>query len=138
MKKGVSIFIIVLMLLSVANLSFAVHYCGGQVAATRVSFSGAKASCGMPHHTTGNIDDKLFISGICDDQVSFLNVDDNYLPSVKKSGETQVKYASLFTLPEVINNKNSLFSHPITFNTGPPGNLITSLVDLSEICILRI
>ena len=75
------------MLLSVANLSFAVHYCGGQVAATRFSFTGAKASCGMPNHPTGNIDDKLFVSGICNDQVSFLNVDDNYLPSVKKSGE---------------------------------------------------
>jgi hypothetical protein len=126
------------MSLLITNLSFAVHYCGGQVAATRVSFSGAKASCGMPHHTTGNIDDKLFISGICDDQVLFLNVDDNYLPSVKKSGETRVNPAYLFTLPEVINNRNSLFSYHITFNTGPPGNETNSLVDLSEICTLRI
>jgi hypothetical protein len=46
-RKGISILFALVMILSGAHYIIATHYCGGEVADTKVSLSGKLASCGM-------------------------------------------------------------------------------------------
>jgi hypothetical protein len=47
MKKGTSISLVILILTGMLHLTVANHYCGGKIAASKVSSSGQLANCGM-------------------------------------------------------------------------------------------
>ena len=47
MKKFISISLTFLLLAALFHFSIATHYCGGTIAATKISLSGKLASCGM-------------------------------------------------------------------------------------------
>src|SRR5450759_4132645 len=100
MKKGVSISLVVLMLTAMLHLTIATHFCGGKVAASKVSLSGKLASCGMECS-----EKDLFIPGThiithcCDDVVTFCGIDSNYTPSFSFVPESYQYNFQIFAIP---------------------------------------
>lgn len=138
MKKLLSISFAFLILLSGMHFTIATHYCGGELAAVKVSLSGKLASCGM------ETDNDYLLPGIhietdcCQNQGSVFEVDHNYSPTFSEFKTNTQPVLQVFTLPENIsfNSLTSLFQ--INANTSPPESLLASAVSLPKICVFRI
>jgi hypothetical protein len=139
MKKGFSIFLSLLMLAAVMHFSIATHYCGGKEVASKLSLSGKLANCGMEASKK-----ELPFPGTnitihcCDDAVTLYGLNCNYAPSFSfLQGSYQNSFKILNT-PIVF----SVYSLPVlkTLNTNvsPPGDLMSTNVDLHDICVFRI
>ena len=121
------------------HFTIATHFCGGVIAATKVSVSGELASCGMENTVNQcSFPGKHIGSHCCDNKVSVLAVDNNY-----NSSYSEFKAFSLHIL-QVINIPASLQIHSLTAvnlistNVSPPGNFLVSDVSLPDICVFRI
>jgi hypothetical protein len=137
-KKFLSITTIALMLTAVLQISVATHYCGGMIAASKVSLSGKVATCGMESHdiqmpATGLI----FSTHCCDNVVRRYGVTQNYFPSFTSVPESFQQHLQPFTAPE-LQFSNTLASLINPTSESPPVITNSSQVDLSEICIFRI
>jgi hypothetical protein len=79
-----------------------------------------------------------FISHCCDDVVIYYGIDSSYTPSfsfIPDSYQNNIQvYSYLAGLP--VNSVS--FTKPIYTSAGPPDELMSTSVDLSEICIFRI
>ena len=139
MKKVFSISIAFLILLSGMHLTFATHYCGGTVAASKISFSGELASCGME-----GTEDACPISGdhlkshCCDDDVAVYSIENTYTPSFLDLTEVASSTNFFFTLPFKEKYHTILTSKTLLTSVCPPGKFSASAVSLPEICIFRI
>ena len=123
------------------HFSVARHYCGGKYVASKISLSGALANCGM-EETEGSCpyqhDGDQLESHCCDDDLTAYSIDNNYTPTAKTASEfsaakiavTDLAYESLVRFP-VINCQS-------WSDISPPGSLMTSSVNLSDIRVLRI
>lgn len=132
---------VLLVLTAMLHLSVARHYCGGELAATKVSLSGALATCGM-EDTEGNCpydhNDYQIESHCCEDDLTAYSIDNNYTPAAKvavqlstaKIAVPHLSFVSPARFPDI---KTQAWS-----DIGPPGLLMTSSVDLAEIRVLRI
>ena len=121
------------------HFTVATHYCGGVIAASKVSVSGELASCGM--EVTGDISalpGSHFRTHCCDDEISVLTVDNNYAPSFFEFKALSQHILQVFDIP--LNLRiNSLSTLKLTFtNVSPPGNFMVSAVRLPDICVFRI
>ena len=139
MNKIISILITLLLFLAGMQLTIASHYCGGNLAETKVSFSHETGSCGMEMSCASEQNSTAFKQPCCHDEISSLATDDNYSPSVLKPLQPQFHLLQLFYIPENIR----ILSHQnaITRNTNvfPPGNLWQpDEVGLSFICVYLI
>jgi len=139
MKKLFSISIALLMLLSGLQLTISKHYCGGELADSKVSLIGHVASCGMESSSdecaqSGN----HLKSSCCNDQISVYAVDHNYSPSFTGFNAFAQTVLQVYPIPE-----NSTF-HSLTsvdqFETdiSPPGCIPANGVSLPKICVFRI
>lgn len=139
MKKAVSISLMLLMFAAMLQVSVATHYCSGQYAASKVSLSGNLANCGME-----SCDSELPLSGTnftqncCDDYVTFCEIDSNYSPSFTVVPDSYQNNFQLFCTPAESPVYSSTVIKTIYTNVYPPGVLLSTDVDLSDICILRI
>jgi hypothetical protein len=139
MKKVISISLTCLMLLALLRFSVATHYCMGSVAASRISFSGQLATCGMENDENEQPQPgSSYHSHCCDNLLVFCGINSNYFPT--------------FTfVPESYNNDFQVFSMPIGLAVNsissfqiiktpvyPPGVSAIKSVDLSDICVFRI
>jgi len=139
MKKGTSISLIILILIGMLHISIANHYCGGKIAASKVSSSGLLANCGMegtdmqvPHSGTN------FAKRCCDDIVISYSIDNKYLPSfyfVPDSYQFKFQILSVPVLSSLYPISNLKL---LDTNVIPPGVLMSTHVDLSDICVFRI
>lgn len=130
-----------LVLAGMLHFSVARHYCGGNLAATKVSLSGALANCGM-EDTEGNCpydhSGDLIESHCCEDVLMEYGLDNNYTPAAKAVAEfstTKIAIPDLSFVSPVRFTDNQ--SQPWA-DISPPGLLMTSSVDLTEIRVLRI
>lgn len=139
MKKLFSIVFAVMILLSGMHLSLASHYCGGELAAVKLSVDDAKATCGM------QATDKYASAGTsftaescCKDEISDYTVDNNYNPSSLQVNEPIVQLLQVFYIPEIIGCPavSTTFSH--NTNVRQPGYFIASAVSLPDICVFLI
>ncbi len=82
MKKLLPFSLIILVLLSGMNFSFAAHYCEGRLAALRFSFNATAASCGM-EAADRSVPSKSahFRTQCCVNEMTFFRVDDDYFTS---------------------------------------------------------
>ncbi len=137
MKGAFTILTGVFMLASGMTVSIDKHYCGGELAETKLSFSGRLASCGMenvqnacPNHAS--IDNKC-----CKDQVTIYRMSSNYFPEYFNLSHT-ADFRDIPSVPEC----NALFRGPYmdVYRTWelPPGEKLKSAPSLSEICVYRI
>ena len=141
MKKTLSILAVLLVVAAMLHFSVARHYCGGELVASKISLSGALATCGMegdegncPHEQSG----EHIKSHCCDDVLAFYCIDNNYTPASNAfTGFDQVKIqAPVLTIENPVRIV-FLIDRPLT-GIGPPGQIMTSAVDLPEIRVFRI
>ena len=139
MKKLLSISFAFLILLSGMNFSIATHYCGGEIAASKVSFSGEPASCGMelPGGDCSSPARQLD-SNCCKNKVSVFAVDSNYAPSVTEFSSFAQNILQVFVLPG-FSTIHSLTAIDITCtDVSPPVKILVTAVSLPDICVFRI
>jgi hypothetical protein len=139
MKKGSSISLVLLMIVAMFHFSVATHYCGGKIAASKVSVTGKLASCGME-----GSEKKLPLSGTyftglcCEDVTTFCGVDNNYTPSFSFLPESFQNNFQVLSLPTYLSDNSGTDLIHLYTNASPPGILMSTYVDLTDICIFRI
>lgn len=139
MKKIFSILFSLAIILSGVHITVSAHYCGGKIAASEISLSGKTASCGMEEEKNPcSMPQSRLSANCCHDVVSVFCLYNNYKPSVSSVPES---------FPNNFQNFNNLAGITVSIlpavksvytNISPPGVLISTSVDLSEICIFRI
>jgi hypothetical protein len=138
-KKVTSISFVLLMLTAMLHLTIATHYCGGKIAASKVSLTDKLANCGMESSEKGiPILGTNFSTHCCDDVVILCGIDSNYEPSFSFVPESYQYNFQVFTHPlglSVNSISNIIPSYTYIY---PPGTLMFTNVDLSDICVLRI
>jgi hypothetical protein len=139
MKKGVSIAMVLLILTAMLNLSVATHYCGGKLVASKVSLTGKLANCGME-----SSEKRLPLSGTnftnhcCDDVITSCGTSSNYTPSFPFIPDSYQYNFNIFCLPTGTSVSHSAVLRSFYTSTSPPGELMSTNVDLSDICVFRI
>jgi hypothetical protein len=138
MKVFLSISFACLLILSGMHLSYARHYCGGEVAATHWSFSGVKASCDMEMTSPVCPEHQSISSECCANEMMTFSVDDSYNPSTFQVKSLIQKLLQVYFIPLKV-----FFDafQPVNTNktdVAPPGIALTSAVSLENICIFRI
>ena len=139
MKKIISISLTILMMAGMVHVTVASHYCEKMGTSSKISFSGQLASCGME-----GVEESCPVDGVnlkghcCDDSVSVYGIDSNFVPSfsvVKDLEHINFHVLNTFTvnLPANTEFLNSSYT-----NVYPPGVLMSTNVDLSNICVFRI
>ncbi len=138
MKKGFSIFITALVLVSGMHLSMASHLCQGEVVAVKWSFTGKLAGCGMEAPVKSCPVHEGIKSDCCHNKITYFSVDQSYVPSTLPVEDVVRKYVTSFDLPVT---SISNFTIPVTLvqaNVSPPGKSIANEVRLADICVFRI
>jgi len=139
MKKVFSISLSVLMVVAMLHLSVATHYCGGKIAASTVSLSGKLATCGMECSEKGlPLPGTNFTKHCCDDIVTFCGIDSNYTPSFSFVPESYQYNFQVFAIPVALSVNSCTDLIPLYTNVSPPDELLSTNVDLSDICVFRI
>jgi hypothetical protein len=139
MKKGVSIVLALLILTAMFHVTVATHFCGGEVAGLKISLSGKLASCGM--ESPG---EKPFLPGTnftnrcCDDIVTSCYTDSNYTPSFSFVPDSYQYNFKAFSIPAGYTVYNQAVLKSQCTDASPPGVLMSTNVDLSDICVFRI
>lgn len=139
MKKIISITTVLLLLLAGMHFTIALHYCGGNLATTKASFSHETGGCGMEMSCETEKSSPVLNQACCHDEISSLTTDDNYSPSVLKPLQPQFHLLQSFYIPQDIRMITS--QNPIARNTNvfPPGDLWQpDEVGLSFICVYLI
>lgn len=137
MKKVFTILIAVIMLASGMKVSIDHHYCGGKLAAKKVSLTSKLASCGMEEneHTCSN--QPAVDKNCCEDQITYFGISTRYVTEYFKlsppSEGKDIPSHILFNATLNYSYKNNSVSWVL-----PPGDKIKSGPSLSEICVFRI
>jgi hypothetical protein len=137
MKGAFAILIGVVMLTSGMTVSIDKHYCGGELAETKLSFSGKLASCGMEDVHNECPDQTSMDKVCCDDQVTFYQISSNYVPEYFRVS-LNTGFQDISSAPE--GNALTRGHHMDVYRILelPPGDKFKSAPSLSEICVYRI
>ena len=121
------------------HLTFATHYCGGKVAASKISFSGELASCGMEGtEDSCPINGEHLKSHCCDDEVSVYSIENTFTPSFSFLNDSSPITIHVFAFPFRENLHSFLSESALLTSVCPPGECFTSIVSMTEICVFRI
>lgn len=139
MRKVFSILFALSLLLAGAQFNIAIHYCGGTIAATKVSLSGKLASCGMENSKEVSYSGESHLtSHCCDNKVTCVGIINNYTPPVSILQENlQILYNVVYLPVSHLfypNTSTSVFYTSIS----PPGRFAVTSVNLDDICVSRI
>jgi hypothetical protein len=139
MMKFLAIPLALLILLSGMHFTVATHYCGGKLAATRLSFSGKEASCGMiSDHRSDNSNETRVSSKCCDNEIAVYKIGSDYSPSSFHFKEFTQNIIQEFQVPEgfSFHSNISLLTRPA--NVSPPNYFLANAVSMAGICVFRI
>lgn len=138
MKKILSILFALVILLSGMHLSIAKHFCGGELAEVKWSFSGAKATCGMESDDNTCPNQSGISSNCCRNEVSVYAVDGSFsLSSFQFKAVTQ-QLSQIFVNPGSLLFRATASSFSSHTSAIPPDNIVVSAVNLAAICVFRI
>ncbi len=139
MKKFLSISFSILILFAGMQLTISTHYCGGKIAASKVSVSGDLASCGMeaPAKQCPYTGSHLG-SNCCNTKVSVFAIDNNYPPSFSEFKQFSQHIVQVFIIPESFQLHSISALNLFCTNSSPPGSFQVSAVSLPDICVFRI
>jgi hypothetical protein len=139
MKKGISIAMVLLMLTAMLNISVATHYCGGKLIASKVSINGKLANCGMEGSEKKiPLSGTNFASHCCDDIVTSCRINSNYTPSFSFIPDSYQFNFHIFSAPTGASGHSLAVLRSLYTSTRPPGTLMSTNVDLSDICVFRV
>lgn len=139
MKKLLSISFALLMLLSGMQLTISMHYCGGELADSKVSIVGHLASCGME----GIVDnctasESSLDESCCKNQISVYAIDQNYSPTYIEFNTFAQNILQVYLIPESITFHSSTAINLTSTDTSPPENALLHAVSLPKICVFLI
>jgi hypothetical protein len=138
MKKFLTIPLALLILLSGMHFTVATHYCGGSLAATRLSFSGKQATCGMNMHKSENTTETQISRQCCDDKIAVYQVDNNYSPSTFHLKDLSHTVLHEFFAPEGFSFQSHILAITNHTNSSPPDYNRANAVRMADICVFRI
>ena len=138
MKRLVSIPLIFLILFSGVSVKIASHYCGGYVAATKVSLSGELATCGMEKPENDNSYQETFSKHCCDDVTASFSISNIYLASFFSIDDTEQHIIDLEFSPTDLSSNNEPAINIYSNNIKPPGAISLISTDQPVLCIFRI
>lgn len=128
-----------LVLMTGLHLSFASHYCGGNLVAVKFSVAGKHASCGMESQAgSSQPAGKIFKSDCCADEVTNLAVDPDYSISSWQGKDLTQKVMPYFAIPVAESVKESHAAKYFGQTLSPPGSFRQNTVELAVICVFRI
>ncbi len=138
-KKGISIFIAFTMIATMFHFSVATHYCGGRIAASKISLTGKLASCGMEDsQKQSTLPGIYFAKHCCEDVVTSYSTDNNYIPSFFNiAPSVQYNFQTLGLPSESSVSLAGVFKLQYS-DKSPPGAMMSTNLDLSDICVFRI
>jgi hypothetical protein len=138
MRKGITILFILVMMLSGAHLTVAKHFCGGKVAATKISLSGKLATCGM-EGTGGTCPSSgsNLNTHCCNNQVATFGMINIFTAPVSVQSEKSEIIPHIFYLPVARSFYHNQVNNRSFTDAGPPGEFTASAVNLINICISR-
>ncbi len=128
-----------LIMLACVHPTLATHFCGGRVAAVKMSLTGKLASCGMESDMQKDHSGKTGINDrCCSNKLSVYSIDNNYTPSEYRAGiSLQTRTPIQMFLSAVLFQFAPIFPPHLAYN-GPPGIYIANAVNRADICIYRI
>jgi hypothetical protein len=139
MRKVFSILFALVMMISSAHFTIATHYCGGEVAARKISLSGTLATCGMEDSKENCASPGMHVkTPCCDNKVVTVGIVNNFTSPVS------IQIANTQNIQDLFFLQVNLFYHSISgfnqsfTNIHPPGGFSASAVDLNNICAFRI
>lgn len=138
MKNILTILLAFSILSSGMHLSLAKHFCGGELAEVKISFSDKALSCGMEAGSNSCGAHEKSASDCCRNEITKLSVDDFYGASSLQIKEVTQPVVTLFFLP-LIQSLYSFQSEVQAFaDVGHPADCIIQEVSLPKICVFRI
>jgi hypothetical protein len=139
MKICLTILLVFLILLSGMHLTVSTHHCGGKVAATKLSFSGKLATCGMSSDNESRASSEIsFTSKCCENEISVYSIDNNYAPSEFQFKQITKNILHKFCISEEVSFYSYVPPLIIDTNVSPPDNYLVSSVSMAGICVFRI
>ncbi len=139
MKRIISVSLSVLLLTAILHLSVATHYCGGNIAASKISLSGKLASCGMEDGNKGlPFAGLIFTKHCCENVLATYGINSIFFPSFSSVQESHFQLFQVFSIPANLAINCSFPIKSICTNVNPPGAFASGTVDLSIICVYRI
>ena len=138
MKKVFSILFASLILFSGMHLTFASHFCCGELAAVKISLSGEKAGCGMEETGFPGNGKESIKTNCCRNMLVSCTSDGNYFPSFAGLKAVSSEKTPVFSiLPDFLISANIV---QVTYCSmvGPPVSRSHSSVDQSLICVFII
>ena len=129
----------VLILFSGININIASHYCGGRLAATKVSLIGEAATCGMEEHPVADTPYGSITKHCCDNVLTSISMGLNYVPSANISlSDNGPVLNHLYIAPvDVYKSQEKILSYLIDIKR-PPGLFNPNDVEQPSICIFQI
>ena len=108
-------------------------------AASKISFSGKLATCGMENDkTVMPVTGFQLTTDCCDNAIVFLGINGNYFPSFSSVPGAYQNIIQLFIVHADIPFNGVAGANSISADISPPDVYSPYNVDLSDICILRI
>jgi len=139
MKKGASILFALVILLSGTHITIATHYCGGKVAASKVSLSGILASCGMEGtEESCPIPGNYLATHCCDDQMNTIGIVNNFTSPISLLLENARNILQVYYVPDSQSFHSITVSNNFYTSISPPGRFSPNAVSLNDICVFRI
>jgi hypothetical protein len=139
MKRFISLPLLVLILFTGIKIDIASHYCGGRLAATKVSLIGKRATCGMEEHSVANTPNGLITKHCCDNVFFSVSLGINYVPSANLSvPDNAPEFNHFYIAPEVSIRDHGQLLSCLFCIIKPPGNFVPNDVEQQSICIYRI
>jgi len=127
------------MVAAMFHISVAMHYCEGKEVATKVSLSGKLASCGIkcPEEEIP-LQGTYFTGHCCDNTLTFCGISSIYSPTYSFVPESYQCSYQVLAIPVELFVKFQTDNESFYSNVSPPGALMSTDVDLSDICVFRI
>lgn len=137
MKKIVSTFLALLLLISGMHLSVASHYCGGTLAQVKWSFNKELASCGMEgeHDAPQGI---MIEQPCCHDELSTYTTDGQYQLQSFELKKCVSQVIACFTAPVSLLFKSQEPVDYLYTSVFPPGIVFPNQVVQENICVFLI
>ncbi|MHC1733139.1 MAG: hypothetical protein AB9888_14060 [Bacteroidales bacterium] len=132
---------VLLVVTAMLHFSVARHFCHGHLVASKVSFSGALATCGMEDNEAdcrhGQNED-LIDSHCCEDILTSCFLDNNYTPATKANTGVDNTKLLVPVMPFEKPLRVAFIAGKSWSDISPPGEFLTSSVDLPQIMVFRI
>jgi hypothetical protein len=137
MKRSFAILISIVVLAAGMQVSIDRHYCGGSLAAVKISVTGKLATCGMKQAESTGFGNVSIDKKCCEDQLSVYSLGSNYYPEYFKLTHPGTE-RSLPPISSWCFISGNTFNSDLTNRALPPGPDIQKCLSRPQICIFQV